>query len=128
MRVAFIIGLCLILVGGTIAIDVSAQEPQRALHDSIPGTACNVDADCKYITTDSKYFLCANPTEFSRKFNVSVTINESVDCFCMSQRAGTLNPPSVCRKEEKFLGIPLHWPIIDKIIRFLRSFAELLSL
>ncbi len=83
------------------------QQTQKSAGEFYPGTGCRVDSDCKYITYDTKTrytdSLCANPTEFSEFWsdqhpNISITIDESVECFCDLQEGTGGAPLYVCAK------------------------------
>lgn len=85
------------------AVFFCLRGPQKPVSEFLPGTGCKVDADCKYITYEtsngSKISLCANPKEFSKFWNVSITINESVKCFCKVGIGTGGNPIRYCAKK-----------------------------
>ena len=86
------------VVGLILLITITACVKQQGLGEYIPGTKCNIDTDCKYISWTTSVgktgSMCAVPEEYSRFFNVSVNVDSSKECYCMPSQ--DLGPINVC--------------------------------
>lgn len=65
-----------------------------AKKEPIPGTMCNADSECKYIswtTSEGKSgSMCAVPAEYSHFFNVDVRVDINKECYCKTSKVCAL--------------------------------------
>ncbi len=110
-RVALKRKIALIGVAALIVLIAAAVYLQFSKPEFIPGTACKVDSECKYMTyvipgfLSSSDSLCAHPKDFTAYWtdqhpDISIKIDESVGCFCDLKNRTSGAPIYVCTRKK----------------------------